>query len=481
MAQSTSNFFFYDLETSGRNPRTGRIMQFAGQRTDMELKPVGEPVNLLIKMADDVLPEPEAVLIHGTTPQKTIADGISEAEFVKFFFDEICKPNTIFVGFNSIRFDDEFMRFLFYRNFSDAYEWQWKAGCGRWDLLDVTRLARALRPNGIKWPFNSEGKPSNSLELLTSINKLDHKDAHDALSDVNATIAVAKLIRAKQPKLFDYLLSMRSKKAVQELVDGQEMFVYASGKYPTEHEKTTVVAVVGAHPDKQGVLVYDLRADPAPYQAMSPTQLVEAWKYDKEKKKVELPIKTLQFNRCPAVAPVSVLDDDTKKRLKLNMEEIKKHRQALISDPKFYGRLLEALKILNSERQQQSSMVEDKTTVDEKLYDGFLPDHDRRIFPSIRSAQPDSLMSYENKLLDKRLKQILFLYKARNWRKHLSADERQKWESYRKDRLLAGGDKSKLAQFGKKLEEMAKLDLPPEKQYLLEELHLYGLGIRPED
>ena len=211
----SASFFFYDLETSGVNPRGSRIMQFAGQRTDMELKPIGEPFNMLIKLTDEVLPDPDAVLIHGTTPQQTVADGISEAEFVSLFNKEVSKPNTIFIGFNSIRFDDEFMRFLFYRNFNDPYEWQWKDGRGRWDLLDVSRMTRALRPEGIKWPFAPDGKPSNRLELLSSINKLDHDNAHDALSDVNATIALARLIRDKQPKLFDYLLSLRTKQAVQ--------------------------------------------------------------------------------------------------------------------------------------------------------------------------------------------------------------------------------------------------------------------------
>src|SRR5476649_2087312 len=98
------NFYFYDLETSGFNPRGARIMQFAGQRTDMNLQPIGEPDNLLIKMTADILPEPDAVLIHGNTPQKTIAEGISEAEFAKYLATKVFTPDTIAVGFNNIRF-----------------------------------------------------------------------------------------------------------------------------------------------------------------------------------------------------------------------------------------------------------------------------------------------------------------------------------------------------------------------------------------
>ncbi|HZM64600.1 MAG TPA: exodeoxyribonuclease I, partial [Candidatus Saccharimonadales bacterium] len=176
-----ASFFFYDLETSGFNPREARIMQFAGQRTDLELRPIGEPVNELIKMTADILPDPDAVLITAITPQQTLADGYTEAEFLHRFTEQVATPGTIFVGYNTVRFDDEFMRALHYRNFYDPYEWQWQDDRSRWDLLDVVRMTRALRPDGIAWPFDIHGKPTNRLELLTGLNKLNHEAAHDAL------------------------------------------------------------------------------------------------------------------------------------------------------------------------------------------------------------------------------------------------------------------------------------------------------------
>src|SRR5690349_9052079 len=197
-----ASFFFYDLETSGVSPFGGRIMQFAGRRTTLDLRPAGEPVNVLIQLTPDVLPDPDAILITGITPQQANADGMTEAAFLRQFSEEISLPGTIFVGFNSVRFDDEFMRGLHYRNFYDPYEWQWQDGRSRWDLLDMVRMTRALRPDGIKWPFDIKGKPSNRLELLTGLNKLEHAHAHDALSDVEATIAVARMIYAKETKLF---------------------------------------------------------------------------------------------------------------------------------------------------------------------------------------------------------------------------------------------------------------------------------------
>lgn len=214
----TETLYFYDLETSGFNPREQRIMQFAGQRTDLDLKPIGEPHNILIALSEDILPDPDAILITGITPQQTIAEGISEAEFLKIFNSEVALPGTIFTGYNTIRFDDEFMRYSHYRNLYDPYEWQWRDDRSKWDLLDLVRITRALRPEGIKWPFGDDGKPSNRLGMLTSINELEHENAHDALSDVRASIDLARLIHAKQPKLFNYSLANRSKQKVAELV-----------------------------------------------------------------------------------------------------------------------------------------------------------------------------------------------------------------------------------------------------------------------
>src|SRR3989344_3472571 len=270
-------FYFYDLETSGVNPRADRIMQFGGQRTDMNLKPIGEPDNILIKLTDYVLPQPDAILIHGITPQKTKAEGISEAQFAKYLTNQVSMPNTIIVGFNNVRFDDEFIRHLLWRNFTDAYEWQWKNGCSRFDLLDVLRMTRALRPSGIKWPFAPDGKASNRLELISAINKLDHGSAHDALSDVKASVAIARLIRNKQPKLFDYLLNLRDKTKVKVLVNKRDPLIYTSGRYPSEHEKTTVAVAVVSHPEGRGMLMYDLRIDPSEFIKLDPSELAAKW------------------------------------------------------------------------------------------------------------------------------------------------------------------------------------------------------------
>ena len=470
-------FFWYDLETTGINSREDRIMQFAGQRTDMELNPIGEPVNVLVRLSEDILPAPDAILLTGITPQQTIRDGISEVEFLQQFYEEVALPGTIFVGFNSIRFDDEFMRYLHYRNFYDAYEWQWKDSRGRWDLLDVVRMTRALRPEGINWPV-VDGKPGNRLELLTKANGIDHQDAHDALGDVRVSIAFAKLIQTKQPKLFSWLLEYRDKDKIAALVEKDEPFVYSSGKYDAATEKTTVAVRIAAHPKKKGALVYDLRHDPTPFLELSPEQLAERWRWTKEPDApTRLPVKTMQYNRCPAIAPLSVLDSASQERLKIDLAKISEHRGVLTQHPAFATNVLAALEILDAE--QASRQAAFPAPIDAQLYDGFFSDQDRTAMAVVRAAEPQDLSELEQDLRDPRLKALLPLYKARNFARFLTDEERAAWEAHRYHALMDGGVDSKLARYMHRLQDLAATIQTDDKRYLLEELQLYAESIMP--
>lgn len=472
----SESLYFYDLETSGINPREDRIMQFAGQRTDMSLKPVGDPHNILIKMNDDILPDPSAILITGITPQQVNSEGVSEIEFLQIFHSEIATPGTIFTGFNTIRFDDEFMRFLHFRNFYDPYEWQYTDGKSRWDLLDVVRMTRALRPDGIDWPVDDQGKPTNRLELLTKANGLAHDNAHDALSDVMATIAISGLIKQKQPKLFDYLLNLRSKNAVSNLVESDEPFVYCSGKYSNDYEKTTVAVSLAKHPQRQASLVYDLRYDPSQFDSMSPDELVELWRWNPDRE-LNLPVKTLQYNRCPAIAPLSVLDVSSQARLGMDMENIKLNLERL-KKSKLGQKILEATELID--KQKDADYRTKNLPAEARLYDGFICDVDRKSSKDLACLKAEDLAGYTPPFKDHRLRDIYPLYKARNYKKYLSDEERAIWEKHIQDKLLSGGDKSRLANFITTIQGLlARQDVSARDSYLLEELQLYGQSIMP--
>lgn len=456
-------------------------MQFAGQRTNMKLEPIGEPDNILIKLTDDVLPEPDAIFVTGITPQKTIAEGISEAEFLKYFSKNISQPGTIFTGYNSVRFDDEFMRFLHYRNYYDPYEWQWLDERSRWDLLDVVRMTRALRPEGIKWPYDSKGDPTNRLELLTKLNGLDHANAHDALSDVNAVIALARLIAEKQPKLFSYLLSMRNKREVSKLILEDKPFIYTSGKYNSQFDKTTVVGLLIENPTEQGgALVFDLRYDPSAFVDLSPEELAKAMRRRSDEEGPRFPLKTLKYNRCPAIAPLSVLDKDSQKRLEIDLTEIANNFASLkrVQD-QLEVKVKVAIEQLNEA--QQSRLLEDEMEVDGRLYEGFFTEADKTKMSLIRAAEKTEINDIDVIFNDGRLQALLPLYKARNFPKIMTPEDQKTWEQYKERRLLGGGASSRAARYFARLSELAKGKLNDEQRYLIEELQLYGESILPGD
>lgn len=477
-----ASFFFYDLETSSINPRTGRIMQFAGQRTDMDFKPIGEPVNILVKLTPDVVPEPDAIMVTGITPQATLQDGVSEAEFLKQFYTEVVKPETTFVGFNSVRFDDEFMRFTHYRNFYDAYEWQWCDDCSRWDILDLIRMTRALKPEGIEWPFTPDGKPTNRLELLTKLNGLEHLAAHDALSDVGATIAVAKLIKNKQPQLFDWLLNCRGKAAVKAaLKDRTKIFTYTSGRYPAESLHTTAAVVIGEDRQKGSALIYDLRHNPAPYLDMSVDEIVAAWQYSPDNSKPRFPVKALKYNHCPAVVPGYPKDKAAQKRLRLAAEVVQSNLAALNRKrDQFAQRVEEAYGRLDEASRKRFSANE--TPVDQRLYDGFFDNKDKETMRLVRQARPAELNAVAQVVKEPRLQQLLPLYKARNFPETLASEERQIWDDYcRQQTVGRNPQQSPLARYFKRLQELAAGNLTAEQEYLVGELQLYGESLMPAD
>ena len=515
---SNQSFFFYDLETSGLSARDDRIMQFAGQRTDLDLNPIGKPVNVLVKLTNDTLPSPSAILVTKITPQKTQSEGLTEAEFCEFIANEIFIRGTCAIGYNSIRFDDEFMRFCFWRNFYDPYEWQWKDGRSRWDLLDVVRLTRALRPDGIKWPTQEieVEDPSthkkkkvtvetNRLELITKLNGINHAHAHDALSDVEALIDVTRLIKEKQPKLYNYLYNLRDKKQVARLVnlDNKAPFVYACGRYPGEYHKTTV-----AFPLTSGrngnILVFDLRYNLDELLKKEDSENKDLLKNNLEKvKKGEnimedakprssfFPIvKELCLNKCPAVSPLSVLDVETTEdlgkksrtetgwqRIGLDRETVQKNLQSLLKHPDFAERM----------REQFENRPEFPAAVDSEssLYDGFLNMHDAGLCNAIRNADANRLADFHPDFNDERLPDLLLHYKAKNYPKSLAADEVTKWESYRLERL-----NRQLPSFTKQMEEfqsaLGKGQTTTSRgqtidPFILEELSLWYQSLQPED
>ncbi len=374
------------------------------------------------------------------------------------------------------------MRHLFFRNYYDAYGWQWEDGCSRFDILDLSRATRALSPDGINWPVDAEGKPTNRLELLSAENSLAHEDAHDALSDVNATIAVAKMIKDLRPRLFGHYLRVSNKREVRVFIKNNRTFVYTSGKYPGEYEKTTIVYNLNPEiGDKDSeTLVYDLRINPADLVGLSPKELADRWRYNPEKPEDKLPIKSLKFNRCPAIARETVLDAKVCKRLKLDTNVIRRHQKILEDNPKFFEKILQAQEILNQGRQEKVEITD--LNAQTSLYSGgFIPDSDKRLQSKVATSSLDELRGLGNEFKDKRLRLNMPSYIARNFPNELDEIEKSKWQDYCRKKLREGGKDSPAERFNARLTQLAgQVSLSREKKYLVEELNLYAQSVLSE-
>lgn len=478
-------FYFYDLETSGLKSRADRIMQFAGIRTDENFQPIGEPANILVKLTDDTLPSPSAVMVTGITPMATCDDGISEREFCRFLSEEVALPDTTILGYNSVRFDDEFVRNALWRNFYDPYKWQWSEGRSRWDMLDVVRMTRALRPEGIKWPVTEDGKPTNRLELITKENQIAHEHAHDALSDVEALISVTKLIKEKQPQLFDFLYKMRDKGEVTKLVSLQnpQPFVYSSGRYGSEHNFTTVAYPI-ADAGRGQILVYDLR-----YNLDELLEQEEAakktGKIDKEKpwnerepwEREYFPIvKKLQANHCPAVAPLGVLEKENGwEKIGLDKAQIEENLKSLKRHPEFAKRMIGVSR----------SKYSKERDVEQQIYDRFTGKADMNICALLRANDGEDLANFRPKFEDPRLNELLVHYRGRNFPATLNEQESEEWQKYRRERLEAAAPEflKEVAVIRKELDDGKPRGgrTVKECEFLLEELQLWYQSLQESE
>ena len=420
-------FYWHDYETWGANPAVDRASQFAGVRTDAELNIIGEPLVIYNRPTPDIVPHPEACLVTGITPQEALEKGVSEREFIGAIHRELSQPGTIGVGYNSIRFDDEVTRHTLYRNFLDPYAREWQNGNARWDLIDVVRLCCALRPEGIEWPRREDGEISFKLELLTAANGLSHESAHDAFSDVLATIELARIVKTRKTKLFDYALSLRKKQNVAQLLDlnKQKPLLHISSRYPASRFCAALVMPLGMHPvNKNSVIVVDLMADPEPLLELPSAQVAErifSRSEDLGEGVERIPIKEVHINRSPMLATSNLLDQAAQDRLQIDMARCEANWQKL-SRVDLRSKLNDIFTLRE---------FDEHTDPERMLYSGgFFSNEDRRLMNDVASASGEQLAERTFPFADNRLPELLFRYRARNFPGTLSAEEQSHWQEF---------------------------------------------------
>jgi len=474
MTQNT--LYWHDYETFGIDPLRDRPVQFAGVRTDEDLNIIGEPLNIMARPAPDTLPHPISSLITGITPQQALEQGMPEADFISRILEELSQPGTCGVGYNSLRFDDEVTRNTLYRNLYDPYGREWQNGNSRWDIIDMVRACRDLRPEGIVWPQREDvDRSSFKLEELTAANGISHAQAHDALSDVYATIAMAKLIKDKQSKLYDFLYKLRRKNEVLKYIDLKEMtpILHTSGMYGSDYGNTRMVVPIAAHPtNKNSVIVFDLAQDPKLLLDLGAKTLRERLytSSDDLPNGVERPaLKQLFINKCPVIAPTSTLTGAAAKRLNIDLMMCKKNRQTLLA----------ARKAIQQKIAKIFEPVEFEPVTDPDLMiyaGGFFADKDKALMNTIHSTDPEVLGTQTWRFDDKRLPEMLFRYRARNYPETLNPDEQAQWLEHCRARLIEGeAGHLTFTGFYSEIEELrTEMELDEHKIRLLDEVAAFG-------
>ncbi len=475
----SDSFLFYDLETFGSDPRRTRIAQFAAIRTDTALNEIDEPISFFVKPADDLLPSPIATLITGITPQDALRDGVSEADAFALINDEMTRPGTCSTGYNSIRFDDEFVRFGLYRNFHDAYEREWKGGNSRWDLLDALRLMHALRPDGIAWRQREDAKGTSfKLEHLAEDNGLRQGMAHEALSDVRALIGIGRLFRSHQPRLWDYSLRLRDKRFAASLMDPVAMtpLLHVSQRFPASRQCAAPVIPLALHPQIDSrMIVFDLDSEPDALLDLDADGIVDRLyvrQADLPEGESRIPLKEVHCNKCPALVAWDHLREADFARLSIDPVKVSKRVE----------RIRAAGPALAEKMRQVFARDRPRETVDPDaaLYDGFIGDADKRLFASVRSAPPHVLAKQTFAFRDPRLAELLFRYRARNWPQSLLPVEQPRWNEYRRERLEVDSGLSELTleQSRTQIAELrAAFPSDGSKQVLLDALEAWGQQI----
>lgn len=481
-SESRNTLYWHDYETWGEVPAQDRPSQFAGVRTDEDLNIIGEPLMIYCRPSPDGLPKPEACLVTGLLPQVALAKGLPEAEFVAKIIAELGAAGTCGVGYNSIRFDDEVTRYALYRNFYDPYEREWRNGNSRWDLIDVVRMTRALRPEGIEWPNYDDGRPCFKLEQLTAANNLAHEAAHDALSDVYATIGMAKLIKTRQPKLYDYAYRLRDKRFAASMIDiaAYKPLLHISSRFPGEQGNAALVLPLALHPsNKNSVIAYNLSVSPEALLSLSLEELrlrLFSRSADLPEGVERLALKEIHLNKSPMLLPANMLDNSTAERLQIDKSRCEQHWQRLANLSQVESNhLQQMLYALYSEQ----SFAE-KTDPEQMLYSGFFDDQDKKLMAQVRRLSPEELALKSFDFKDQRLPELLFRYRARNFPQSLSEVEQRQWRVFCQRRLTDASAGASLVMADLEARIAALTALPEtslEQKTLLQQLQVYAQGL----
>lgn len=385
------SFVFYDTETTGTDRVFDQILQFAAIRTDEDFQEL-ERFNIRCQLLPHVVPSPGAMRVTGITVAQLLSSELpTHYAMVRAIHEKLLSWSpSLFIGYNSVYFDEHLLRQAFYQTLHGPYLTNTGGNC-RADALRMLRATALFAPNTITIPMDETGAPSFKLDRVGPANGFDHSSAHDALGDVEATLHLCHLMSERAPELWSTFVRFTLKAAVLDHVANEEIFCLADffGGVPY----SWIVTQIGPSTSRRSdVLVFDLAVDPDELRPLPPDELAG--------RLAQFPkaVRRLRTNASPIIVPVEMAPDIAMAK-PLDAVELERRSNSVRNDTDFCERLITAFEGTTDEREPWPH-------VEQQIYDAFISDADERLIDVFHRVPWEQRLPLLDEFEDARLKQL---------------------------------------------------------------------------
>lgn len=349
------SFVFFDTETTGLKHGFDQIVHFAAIRTDADLNEI-ERFEARSRLLPHVLPHPAALRTNGL-PIGRLLDGSlpSHYDMVRAIRQRLLSWSpSIFLGYNSIRFDEEMLRHALFQTLHPAYLTS-NHNNSRADVWGLVMAAAAVSPACLNVPTGPAGRPIFRLEQLAIANGVVQEQAHDALSDVITTLKLCRLVHQRSPELWQRFVRFSKKATVADFIEAEDGFMLT--EFFANEAYHAPVVCIGRDPDQaNGRFCLSLNSDVDRYVAMTDDELRA------ELAQKPCPVRRLRINAAPTLtalydAPEVMLDG-------VDIDAVEARARRMKGDPALCTRLVTAYTSTREPRPPSRH-------AEERLYDGF--------------------------------------------------------------------------------------------------------------
>jgi len=432
-------FIFYDTETTGLSAGFDQILQFAAIITDDDLNPV-EEVNLRCRLLPHVIASPGALAITGVRPADIAGANLSHYEMIRDIRALVERhAPVVMVGYNSISYDENMLRQAFYQTLNPIYLTN-TGGNTRMDVLNLAHAASEYAPGLLSIPTNARGRSVFKLDQLAPANGLMHEDAHEAMSDTQATLDLARMIRNGAPEVWEALYAARSKPSALAFMEREEVFCATNMRFG---QSSILATRIGANPENPSeVAVFDLTHDPAHYLDIARGDMPSLLRTTPR------PIRTVKANQQPILVPYGLSNDHVAGN-DLPEDLLRERAAQVRAHPNFEEKVVHAVA-------NRYPPWEQSPHVEARIYEGFPSRADENLMVDFHRRPWEERIAIVDQFQDERLRA---LGERLVWAERpdvLSEEASQRLDAWQRNRFLAGGDTPWLT-IGRAFDELAEL------------------------